>query len=47
MGIGIFRRLDDFLPRGVRSSVADILIHGSDKQIDVLLYHSDVVAQTL
>lgn len=45
MGIGIFCRLDDFLPGGIRLSVTDIVIDCTHKQIDILLYNSNLVAQ--
>ena len=47
MRIRIFCGSNDFLSGRTRLAVTDIFINRTGKQIDILLYDSDVIAQTL
>ena len=46
MGVGIPGSSDNFCFRCVRTTVADIVHHAPGKQIDILLYNSDVISKT-
>ena len=43
MGIGFFRRFDDFVIGGIREAVANILHNGTGEQVNILLHHADLI----